>query len=313
MIERPHFSNGNSEPELSVTLGSLTLKSPVLTASGTFGYGEEIADLVDLSQLGAIIGKTLTRTPRAGNPPPRTWETPAGMLNAIGLQNVGLERFLQEKMPFLRECGAPFIANIAGETVEDFAYLCRTLNQIEGVAGIELNVSCPNVAHGLDFATDPYLTEDVVAHARKATELPLWAKLSPNVSDITTIARAAEVGGADGLSVCNTFVGMAVDIHRRRARLSNVTGGLSGPAIRPLALRAVYQCVRTVSIPVIGIGGITTAQDALEFLIAGASAVQVGTATFAQPNAAIHITQGIRDYLTEHNLKNLQTIIGSLQ
>lgn len=299
-------------PSLAVQLGSLTLKNPVMTASGTCGYGEELAPFLDLSQLGAVVGKTVTRQPRAGNKPPRTCETAAGMLNAIGLQNVGIDRFLTEKLTYLREHDVPIVVNVAGESVEDFAELCGMLDGVEGVAAIELNISCPNVAHGLDFAVNPDLAEQVVARCRAATALPLFAKLSPNVTDITVIARAAEAGGADALSVVNTFVGMAVDIRTRRPRLSNITGGLSGPAIKPLALRAVYRCAGAVKIPVIGIGGITTAQDALEFIIAGATAVQIGTATFVQPGAAIEVIDGIRSYLAEQGMASVKDLLGTL-
>lgn len=297
---------------LCTRLGPLELKNPVLTASGTFGYGEEMAPYFDLSALGAIICKTVTHHPRAGNPPPRTCETPAGMLNAIGLQNVGVERFIQEKLPFLSHLPVPIIVNIAGETIDDFAFLAGKLSKVSGISALELNISCPNVAHGQDFSTDPHLAEAVVAQARAATDLPLIVKLSPNVTDITVIARAAEAGGAHALSLVNTYVGMAVNIHTRRPRLSNITGGLSGPAIKPLALRAVYRCAQTVQIPLIGIGGITSASDAIEFLIAGASAVQVGTATFVQPNAALQIVQGIEEYLISHNVSSVQDITGSL-
>ena len=296
--------------DLKTKIGDLQLRNPVLTASGTFGYGEEIADLVDLEQLGGIICKTVTRRPREGNPPPRTCETVAGMLNAIGLQNVGIEAFINEKMPYLRDCGAPVIVNIAGESVEEFAFLCRALGEVEGVAAIELNISCPNVAHGLDFATDPHLAEDVVARCREAVALPLWVKLSPNVTDIALIARAAEQGGADALCVANTFVGLAIDIKRRQPRLSNGTGGLSGPAIKPLALRAVWQCAGAVEVPIIGVGGITTASDAIEFLLAGATAVQVGTATFVRPDASTHVVRGIESYLRENGLSSPAQIVG---
>ena len=295
---------------LETNIGNLRLRNPVLTASGTFGYGEEIADLVDLSQLGGVICKTVTRRPREGNAPPRTCETAAGMLNAIGLQNVGIEAFIGEKMPFLRGCGAPVVVNIAGESVEEFAFLCRALSEIEGISALELNISCPNVAHGLDFATDPTITEDVVSHARRATALPLWVKLSPNVTDIALIARAAEQGGADALCVANTFVGMAIDIHRRKPRLSNGTGGLSGPAIKPLALRAVWHCAGAVEIPIVGIGGITTASDAIEFLMAGATAVQVGTATFVQPDAALTVTRDLADYLEQNSMSSPSQLVG---
>ncbi len=299
--------------DLVTQIGPLRLQNPVLTASGTFGYSDEMAPWLDLTRLGALVCKTVTRAPRAGNAPPRTCETSSGMLNAIGLQNVGLEAFRRDKLPFLRDCGAPLIVNVAGETVEDFAFLCRALSEEDGIAGIELNISCPNVAHGLDFATDPHLTEDVVAHARRATTLPLFAKLSPNVSDITLIARAAQNGGADALCVANTFVGLAVDVRSRRPRLSNVTGGLSGPAIKPLALRAVWKCAGTVSIPIIGVGGIVTAHDALEFLIAGATAVQVGTATFAQPRAVLTVIEGIDAYLNENGFRSVTDVVGSLK
>ncbi|HVF10928.1 MAG TPA: dihydroorotate dehydrogenase [Abditibacteriaceae bacterium] len=297
---------------LTTSLGSLQLKNPVMTASGTFGYGQELNSLVDVERLGAIICKTVTRQPRSGNPPPRTCETPSGMLNAIGLQNVGLERFLTEKLPYLKEFHVPTIVNIAGESIEDFAFLAGALSEPGGIAAIELNISCPNVAHGLDFAKDPVVAEEVVAGVRRATALPIIAKLSPNVTDITLIARAAEAGGADALSLVNTFVGMAVDIRTRRPRLSNFTGGLSGPAIKPLALCAIYRCAQVVKIPLIGIGGITSANDALEFFIAGATAVQVGTATFVQPTAALDIIEGIENYLEAHCIPSIQDLVGSL-
>lgn len=295
---------------LETSIGALQLRNPVLTASGTFGYGEEIADLVDLTGLGGIVCKTVTRLPRAGNPPPRTCESAAGLLNAIGLQNVGLERFIAEKLPFLRGCGAPVIVNVAGQSVEEFAFLCRALSEVEGVSAIELNISCPNVAHGLDFATDAALAHEVVAGARRATALPLWVKLSPNVTEIAAIARAACEGGADALCVANTFIGLAIDIHRQKPRLSNGTGGLSGPAIKPLALRAVWNCAGAVPIPIIGIGGIATASDAIEFLLAGASAVQVGTATFVQPDAATLVAQGIGSYLEARHLDSPADLVG---
>ena len=299
--------------DMQVQLGTLLLKNPVLTASGTFGYGEEIAAYFDLSQLGAIICKTVTRAPRAGNPPPRTCETSAGMLNAIGLQNVGVTRFINEKLPYLRKLKTPIIVNIAGETVADFADLAREIGEQENVAAIELNISCPNVAHGLDFSTDPYQAEAVLKAVRSATSTPLIAKLSPNVTDISLIARAVEAGGADAISAVNTFVGMAIDIHRCRPRLSNGTGGLSGPAIKPLALRAVYRCAQSVQIPIIGIGGIMSSDDAIEFMLAGASAVQVGTATFIQPNAAIQVIDGIKSYLRAQQKNAVSEIVGALQ
>ena len=299
-----------TQVNLETKIGELQLRNPILTASGTFGYGEEIADLIALDQLGGIICKTVTRRPREGNSPPRTCETAAGMLNAIGLQNVGVEAFIREKMPYLRGCSAPVIVNIAGESAEEFAFLCRVLSEVEGIAALELNISCPNVAHGLDFATDPAITEEVVARCQRSTNLPVWVKLSPNVTNIADIARAAEAGGADALCVANTFVGMAIDIKRHRPRLSNGTGGLSGPAIKPLALRAVWQCAGAVSVPIIGIGGITTAADAVEFLLAGACAVQVGTATFVRPDAATAIAAGIGNYLEENQFSSPSEIVG---
>ncbi len=302
-------------PDLRIRLGALELANPVLTASGTFGYGEEIADLVDVSRLGALVCKTVTRLPRAGNAPPRTCETPAGVMNAIGLQNVGLETFRRDKLPFLRGCGTRLVVNIAGDSVADFAELCAHLDAEEGVDALELNISCPNVAHGLDFSTDPAQTEAVVRACRAATGLPLFVKLSPNVTDIALIGRAAQNGGADALCVANTFVGFAIDTRTRRPRLSNGTGGLSGPAIRPLALRAVWRCASDphITVPIIGIGGIATANDALEFLIAGASAVQVGTATFVQPGAALQIIDGIAAYLKQHDIGAVAQLVGSIQ
>ena len=300
------------EADLSTRLGPLTLRNPVMTASGTFGYGEELASFVDLSALGALVGKTVTRHPRAGNAPPRTCETAAGMLNAIGLQNVGIERFIAEKLPYLRQFDVPLIVNVAGETVEDFGFLARALGEQPGVAALELNISCPNVAHGLDFATDPVLAEQVVAHARQATHLPIIAKLSPNVTDISLIARAAEAGGAHALALVNTFVGMAIDIRTRRPRISNITGGLSGPAIKPLALRAVYRCSQAVIIPLIGIGGIMSGEDAIEFFLAGASAVQVGTATFAQPGAAQRVIEEIESYMKLHGVAAVSDLVGGM-
>lgn len=300
-------------PSLEVKLGPLTLKNPVLTASGTCGYGEELVDWADVGALGALVCKTITRRPRSGNPSPRTCETPSGMLNAIGLQNVGIERFIEDKLPWLRQQGFALIVNIAGETVEDFAALASLLSKEKGINAIELNVSCPNVTHGLDFATDPNQTRAVVEAVRNVTELPVIAKLSPNVTDIRPIAQAAEQGGAHALSLTNTYVGMAIDIERRQPVISNITGGLSGPAIKPLSLLAVYRCAQTVQIPLIGIGGIRTAADAIEYFLAGASAVQVGTATFVEPDAVNQVLAGIGDYLQRHQLTRIQDIIGALQ
>lgn len=299
--------------KLQINLGSLELKNPILSASGTFGYGEELAAYCDIERLGAIISKTVTSRSRAGNAPARVCETASGMLNAIGLQNVGLNRFIGEKLPFLRTLSTPIIVNIAGETVDDFAQMAGEIGAQDGVSAIELNISCPNVAHGLDFATDPHLAEEVVRRACAATKTPIIAKLSPNVTDIAVIARAAQNGGASALSLVNTFVGMAINARTRRPRLSNITGGLSGPAIKPLALRAVYRCAQAVQIPIIGIGGIMSGEDVAEFLIAGASAVQIGTANFVQPDAATRVLDELQDFLREQNIADVNELIGSLR
>ena len=289
------------------------MQNPVMTASGTFGYAEEFEKYFDLNRLGAIVVKTITRLPRAGNPPPRVAETPAGMLNAIGLQNVGIEGFIREKLPYLRRLAPPLIVNVAGESVEDFRELTKRISDQAGVAGIELNVSCPNVAGGLDFSTDPQLAYRVVKAAREATQLPLIPKLSPNVTDIVTIARAVAEAGADAISLINTLVGMAVDVRTRRPKIGNVTGGLSGPAIRPIAVRMVWQVARAVRLPIIGMGGIVTAEDALEFLIAGATAVAVGTANFIDPEAPVKIIEGLEQYCTANGIRDIRQIIGSLE
>ncbi|MFQ5532577.1 MAG: dihydroorotate dehydrogenase, partial [Candidatus Methylomirabilales bacterium] len=263
-----------------------------MTASGTFGYGSEFTPFFDLNALGAIIVKTVTMHPRQGNPPPRVVETPAGMLNSIGLQNVGIDNFLRHKLPFLRTLSTPLLPNIAGKSVEEFADLAKRLSDAEGVAGIELNISCPNVAGGLDFGTDPRLTYEVVRAVRQTTHLPVIPKLSPNVSDITVIARAAADAGAHALSLINTIVGMAIDVRSRTPKLPGATGGLSGPAIRPIAVRMVWEVAQVVKLPLIGIGGITTGEDAVEFLLAGASAVQVGTANFLDPLTPMKVLAG---------------------
>lgn len=300
----------NASP-LAVRIGPLEMANPVMTASGTFGFGLEYADFLDLNQLGAIVTKATTLKPRAGNPPPRTIETPAGMLNAIGLQNDGVESFLSQKLPKLSAYRVPVVVNIAGHSVEEYASLAEMLD-VDGVSGIEINISCPNVEEGIEFCMHPAATERVVRAVRERTSKCVICKLSPNVSDITVIARAAEAGGADGVSVINTLIGMAVDIERRRPKLANVTGGLSGPAIRPVAVRMTWLVAQAVSIPVVGIGGIVTASDALEFLIAGATAVQVGTASFVQPRASIQVLEGIEAYRQRHALAHIHEIIGSL-
>ncbi|MGD8543165.1 MAG: dihydroorotate dehydrogenase [Desulfobacteraceae bacterium] len=301
-------------PDLRVEIGGIPLQNPVMTASGTFGYGREFKDLVDLNRLGAIIVKGLSLAPSRGNPPPRIAETPCGMLNAIGLENVGIEAFKRDKLPFLRRLRVPVLANIYGTTVEAYAELADQLDGLPEVAGIEVNISCPNVkAGGVAFGVQPDMAARVVAAVRAKTVKPVVVKLSPNVTDVTEIARSAEGAGADALSLINTITGMAIDIHTRRPKLANITGGLSGPAIRPVAVRMVWQVARAVQIPVIGIGGIMTAEDALEFLIAGAAAVQVGTANFVNPRATMEILAGIVAYLRAHGFSRLTDLIGSLE
>jgi len=298
---------------MAVEVAGIRMQNPVMTASGTFGYAEEFEKYFDLNRLGAIVVKTITRLPRAGNPPPRIVETPAGMLNAIGLHNVGIEVFIRDKLPYLRRLSPPLIVNVAGESVEDFRELTKRISDQEGVAGIELNVSCPNVAGGLDFSSDAHLAYRVVKAAREATPLPLIPKLSPNVTDVVTIARAAAEAGADAISLINTLVGMAVDVRTRRPKIGNVTGGLSGPAIRPIAVRMVWQVARAVRLPIIGMGGIVTAEDALEFLIAGATAVAVGTANFIDPEAPVKIIEGLEQYCTANGIQNVRQLIGCLE
>lgn len=298
-------------PDLSTSIGPLHLRNPVLTASGTCGYGEELAEVFDLAKLGGLVTKTVTTKPREGNPPPRVCETTAGMLNSIGLQNVGIDAFIAEKVPFIRQFDVPLIANIAGDSVEDFADLASKLDDVEGIAAIELNLSCPNVAGGLDFSTKPEMTRSTCAAVKAATRLPVIAKLSPNVTDIVEIARAAEEGGADAISLINTLVGMSIEIANRKSKIKNGFGGLSGPALKPIAVRMVYAVARVVRIPIIGIGGIMNADDAIEFLMAGASAVQVGTATFANPRAAIEVIDGIADWMRRRQVSVLTDLIGS--
>jgi dihydroorotate dehydrogenase (NAD+) catalytic subunit len=298
--------------DLSVTLGRLRLKNPILVASGTFGYAKEMEGVVDLARLGGIIPKTVTKKPRAGNPPPRTVETPSGMLNAIGLDNDGIDHFLTHHVPYLRTISTAVLANIAGEDENDFVEMAARIDQSTGMAAVELNLSCPNVAGGLDFATNPELTRRIVERVRKVCPLPILAKLTPNVTDVVPIAQAAADGGADAVSLINTFVGMAVDWKRRRPILGNITGGLSGPAIKPLALRIVWQVARKVRIPVVGIGGIGTLDDVMEFLVAGASAVQLGTVNFYDPTASMRIVDGLPAALEQLSAKSVKEIVGTL-
>ena len=299
--------------DLSVSLGGLKIKNPVMSASGTFGYGREFSDFVNPASLGAVVTKGISLKPRPGNKPPRIVETPAGMLNAIGLENVGLESFVNDKLPWLVERGATVIANILGETASEYAALARGLDRAEGVGLIEVNVSCPNVAAGgLAFGTDPTATADVVRAVRKSTSLPLMVKLTPMTTDITTVARAAVQAGADCLSLINTIPALAVDLASKRPRLANGVGGLSGPAIKPVALRLVWQTAQAVDVPVVGVGGIMTAEDALEFMLVGASAVQVGTANFINPRAALDILEGVEKYFLQEGLGKISDLVGTL-
>ncbi|MBI5892214.1 MAG: dihydroorotate dehydrogenase [Deltaproteobacteria bacterium] len=300
-------------PNLSVNIAGIHLKNPVMTASGTFGYGEEYSPYVDLNKLGAIIVKGLSLKPRQGNPCPRIVETPAGMLNAIGLQNVGVDVFIKEKLPFLKKYNAPVIANIFGQGIDEYTEVAKRLDGT-GIAGIEINISCPNVKKGgIVFGTNPKEAAKVVRAVKKAASLPIITKLSPNVTDIKIMARAVEDAGSDAISLINTITGMAIDVEKRKPKLANITGGLSGPAIRPIAVRMVWETSKVVKIPIIGIGGIMTANDALEFIIAGAKAVQIGTANFVEPDVTIKILKGIEDYCERHRIKNLMELIGSLK
>src|SRR6266850_241825 len=299
--------------DLSVRIGALTLRNPLIAASGCFGYGVEYADLVDLSSLGAIVVKGLFLSEREGHPAPRIVETPAGMLNAIGLQGIGVHRFVDEKLPELRARGATVIVNVCGTTLDEYVEVSRILSDAEGVAAIELNISCPNIKEGgIQFGCSLTGTFDVVSAVRKVTPLPVIPKLTPNVTDVASFARAAEDAGADAVSLVNTFLAMAIDVETRRPKISNIVGGLSGPAIRPIAVRMVYECRQVVKIPILGMGGIADARDALEFMIAGATAVQVGTANFVDPFIWTKLLQGITDYMRRHGVERLADLIGTI-
>jgi dihydroorotate dehydrogenase (NAD+) catalytic subunit len=303
-----------NKPDMSVEIAGIKLRNPVMTASGTFGYGEEFAAYVDLEEIGAIITKGLSLKPRAGNPTPRIVETPGGMLNAIGLQNVGIDAFINNKTPFLRATDTPVIVNLFGNTLEEYGELASRLDQVPEVAGMEVNISCPNVKHGgIVFGTEPQAAYEVVKLVRESTIKPVIVKLSPNVTDIVSMARACADAGADALSLINTLTGMAIDLQKRRPVLANITGGLSGPAIKPVALRMVWQVARAVKLPLIGIGGIMSATDALEFMLAGATAVQVGTANFLDPSAAQTIARGMERYLTDNGIADVKQLIGALE
>ncbi len=299
--------------DLAVTLGRLHLKNPVLVASGTFGYAREMAGVVDFARLGGIVPKTVTRHPRAGNAPPRTVETPSGMLNAIGLDNDGIEHFLHHHLPYLRTLPTAILANIAGENEDDFVDMAAMLGREEGLAGVELNLSCPNVAGGIDFAIDAETTRRVVQRVREVCPLPIVAKLTPNVTNIVPIARAAAEAGADAVSLVNTFVGLAIDWRRRLPILGNVTGGLSGPAIKPLALRLVWQVAKQVPVPIIGIGGIATINDVMEFLVAGASAVQLGTVNFYDPTVSMRVVAQLPEALAQLGAGSVREVVGTLR
>lgn len=303
-----------NQPDLRVKIGPLELKNPVLTASGTFGYGQEFASLIDLNALGGIVVKGLSLKPIAGNPPPRTVETPCGMLNAIGLANIGLEAFVKEKLPWLRKLDTAVIVNIYGHSIDEYGEVAAGLKGVKGISAIEVNISCPNVeSGGMAFGTDPDVSARVTERVLKNSDKPVIVKLSPNVTDIRTIATAVEKAGAHAVSLINTLTGMAIEVETRTPKLANISGGLSGPAIRPVALYMVHQVVKSVRIPVIGGGGIMDYRDALEFLIAGARAVQVGTANLVNPCAAIDIIEGLERFCSDQGLTSINDIIGSLK
>jgi dihydroorotate dehydrogenase (NAD+) catalytic subunit len=305
---------GKSKPNLSVEIAGLKLRNPVMTASGTFGYGEEYAEFVDLNRLGAVVVKGLSIVPKPGNPAPRIVETPSGMLNAIGLQNIGVPAFIKEKLPFLRQFNTPIIVNFFGDSVDEFVRAAGELSNADGVHGLEMNISCPNKQSGwCIFGTDPRIMSEVVSAVRKRTNLPLIVKLSPNVTDIGAMAKVAEDNGADAVSLINTITGMAIDIRRRRPVLANATGGLSGPAVKPVAVRMVWEVSKAVKIPIIGLGGIMNANDALEFLIAGAKAIAVGTANFVNPRVTIQIIEGLERFLDEEGISDINDLLGTLK
>lgn len=301
-------------PDLSVDIGGLKLKNPVITASGTFGYGTELTPFFDPSLLGAIIVKGLSLRAMPGNPPPRIAETPCGLLNSIGFANIGIEAFIEEKMPLLAKIKAPIITNIYGHTVEEYGKMAKRIEQVEGIGAVEINISCPNVEEGgIAFGTDPDTAAAVTQHVVNNTTKPVIVKLTPNVTDISTIAKAVESAGAQAVSVTNTILGMAVDVTTRRPKLANIVGGLSGPAIKPIALYLVHKVVAAVRIPVIGLGGIMDYRDALEFLLVGARAIQVGTANFVNPKTAIEIVHGLTDFCSREKVSNINQIIGGLK
>ncbi|MDO4585808.1 MAG: dihydroorotate dehydrogenase [Planctomycetia bacterium] len=306
-------NQSSSSVSLEISLGQLRLANPILVASGTFGYAREMASLIDLSKLGGIIPKTITIVPRAGNKTPRTVETTAGLLNAIGLDNDGLDEFISQKMPYLQSIGCPIIVSIAAKTIAECRLFADALNSIPSVSALELNVSCPNVSGGVDFGTDPVLCEKITSELRRHTDLPFSVKLSPNVTRIMDMAKAAENGGADMITAINTCYGLAVDWKKRSARLGNGCGGFSGPAIKPIALRCIHQIYKAVQIPVIGVGGISSTQDVLEFIVAGATAVQIGTANFYHPRITMDILNELPFELKNNGIQSINELIGTLQ
>lgn len=304
----------SKQPDLRTDIGGIILKNPVITASGTFGYGDEFSSLIDLNRLGAIIVKGLSLEPAKGNRPPRIVETECGMLNAIGLENVGIKAFINEKLPFLKALSSPVIVNIYGKSIDEYAKIAGIIDNTEGIAAVEVNISCPNVKEGgIAFGVKAESAYKVTRAVREKTSKTLIVKLSPNVTDVTEIAESVVEAGADSLSLINTITGMAIDINTRRPKLANITGGLSGPAIKPVALRMVWQVASKVKVPVIGVGGIFSAEDAVEFFIAGAAAVQIGTANFVNPKATIDVIEGIEKYLRDRNISSLSEIIGTLE
>jgi len=301
------------KPKLAINFAGIKLKNPILTASGTFGYGEEYAEFVDLNKLGGLIVKGISLRPIKGNPPPRIWETPSGMLNAIGLENPGIDVFLNEKLPYLKKFDTTLIVNIFGYSIEEYVTVAERLDGVPGVAGLEVNISCPNVKEGgIVFGTNLKAAFQLLSAVRKATKLPVIAKLSPNVTDITEFAKVARDAGCNGLSLINTLIGMSIDVRCRRPRLANCTGGLSGPAIRPVAVRMVWQVAKAVNLPIIGMGGIVSGEDALEFILAGASVVAVGTANFLNPRATLEVLEGIKLLLREQGVRDINDVIGKV-
>lgn len=304
---------GKKSCKTFVTIGNIKLKNPVMTASGTFGYGREFSEVTDLNKLGAIITKGLSLNPSKGNPNPRVVETTGGLLNAVGLENVGFEVFKSDKLPFLEKLDIPSIVNIYGKSEEDYESIAEKIDELQSVAGVELNISCPNVKEGgVAFGVDPVTAHNLVKKVREKTGKTLIVKLSPNVTDITEIAKSVEGAGADSVSLINTITGMLIDVKTRKPRLANITGGLSGPAIKPVALRMVWEVAKAVKVPVIGVGGITSAEDAIEFIIAGATAVQVGTGNLVDPDTSLRVVQGIENYLNKYGISDIEDLKGSL-